>query len=290
MVGQQRRIGWAFVAPALAIVAAVSLFPIAYEIYLSFTDWYLLNSRDPIWQGIDGFRRLANDTLFRESLVRTVYWTGGTVALEYLIALPLALLLNRPSRLNGILTGVILLPWVTPTIVIAYTWRWLFDSHYGAVHEMLSWTGLVDERSVLSDPSMALPALIVVSAWKGTPFMAVALLATMKSIPAELYEAAAIDGAGHWNRFRDITFPLLRRVSVVMSLVLGILAFYSFDIVWIVTKGGPSESTLLVGVYLFRLFFERLEISYAATIGVAMLALLIAFSAVYLKLLQRPVD
>jgi multiple sugar transport system permease protein len=281
------RLGYAFIAPALLIVVAVSLYPIVYQVWLSFTDWYLLQNPTPVFAGLEGYRRLLADALFHASLGRTLVWTFGTVALEFLLAMPIALLLNRRSAVTGFLTGVLLLPWVTPSIVVAYTWRWLLDSEFGTVHALLNAVGIAGDRSLLADPGLALWALIGISAWKGTPFMAVALLATMKAIPGELYEAAAIDGAGAWRRFRDITLPMLRRVSVVVGLVLGILAFYSFDIVWVLTKGGPTESTLLVGVYLFRLFFERLELSYAATIGVVMLGLLIAFSAVYLRLLGR---
>lgn len=290
MASQHRRAGYLFIAPALLIIVAISLYPIMYEVYLSLTDWYLLQRREPVWDGLDGYRRLFADHLFWSSVLRTVSWAVGTVALEYICAMPLALLLNRKSRINGFLTGIILLPWVTPTIVVAYTWRWLFDAQYGTVHDLLHRIALVGDRSVLSDPAKVLPALIVVSAWKGTPFMAVALLATMKAIPGELYEAAALDGASLWRQFRDVTLPLLRAVSVVMSLVLAIFAFYSFDIVWVITKGGPSNATLLVGVYLFRSFFERLEFSYAATIGVTMLLLLVSFSTVYLRVLRQTSD
>lgn len=284
----RRALNWTpylFIAPALLIVAAVSLYPIGYQVYLSFTDWYLLSNPEPVFSGIDGYRRLFADSVIWSSLVRTVYWTVGTVALEYVIALPLALLLHRPFRMNGIFTGLILLPWVTPSIVVAYTWQWLLDSNYGIVHLLLETVGIVGERSVLSDPEKTLPAVIAISAWKGAPFMAVALLATLKSIPHDLYEAAAIDGAGTMRQFRDITLPLLKRVTVVTSLVLGILAFYSFDIIWILTKGGPADSTQLIGIYLFRSFFERLEFSYAATMGVSMLLLLVVFSGIYLRVL-----
>jgi multiple sugar transport system permease protein len=284
------RINWTpyiFIAPALLIIAAISLYPILYGFYISFTDWYLLKNPDPVWAGLEGYRRLIDDPKVWSSLLRTVYWTIGTIVLEYSIGLPLALLLNRKFALNGILTGLILLPWVTPSIVVAYTWRWLLDSNYGIVHALLHAVGLVGERSLLSEPDRVLPTLIVISAWKGAPFMAVALLATLKSIPDELYDAASIDGAGPWQKFTDITLPLIRQVSVVVSLILGILAFYSFDIIWVLTKGGPSDASQLIGVYLFRSFFERLEFSYAATIGVAMLALLVVFSAAYLRLLPR---
>ncbi len=286
----RRRFHWTpylFIAPALLIVLAVAVYPIGYEIYLGFTDWYLLKNPDPVWQGLDGYRRLLGDPVIWDSLRLTAYWTIGTVALEYLIALPLAMLLNRKSAINGVLTAVILLPWVTPGIVVAYTFRWLLDGQYGIIHAILQSLHIVGERSVLSNPDLALPALIAISAWKGAPFMVVALLATMKSIPHELYEAAALDGAGLWKQFRDITLPLIRRVSIVLSLVLGILAFYSFDIIWVMTQGGPAGSTQLIGVYLFRSFFERLEFSYAATMGVSMLILLIVFSTLYLRLAGR---
>jgi multiple sugar transport system permease protein len=284
----RRRTNWTpyvFILPALLIIVCISFYPILYGVYLSFTDWYLLKSPDPIWAGLDGYRRLVHDQDLRASLVRTIYWTLGTIVLEYAIGLPLALLLNRKFRLNGIFSGLILLPWVTPSIVAAYTWRWLLDSEYGIVQAVLHDLGLAGERSLLAEPNRVLPTLIVISAWKGAPFMAIALLATLKSIPADIYEAAAIDGAGAFRRFTSITFPSIRKVSVVMSLVLGILAFYSFDIVWVLTKGGPSDRSQLIGVYLFRSFFERLEFSYAATIGVFMLLLLAVVSFVYLKLL-----
>ena len=289
-MNHQARVGYLFILPAIVIVVAISLYPLIYQLWLSLTDWYLLQSPEPVFAGLDNYRRLAADDAFRASLGRAGIWTVGTVLIEYALALPIALLLNRRSPVTGFLTGVLLLPWVTPTIVVAYTWRWLFDSEFGAIHALLQGIGIAGERSLMAEPSAVLPALIVVSAWKGAPFMAVALLATMKSIPPELYEAAAIDGASRLRQFADITMPLLRRVSVVMGLLLGILAFYSFDIVWVITKGGPSDATMLVGVYLFRLFFERLELSYAATIGVVMLGLLIVVSLIYLRLAGRARD
>lgn len=281
---------YVFVAPAMLIIAAISLYPIAYQIYLSFTDWYLLTNPEPVWAGLDGYSRLFHDSQFAQALWRTVLWTFGTVALELVIALPLALLLNRSFRLNGLLIGLVLLPWITPSIVVAYTWRWLLDGSYGAVHAVFESLNLVGERSMLSDPQLALPAVILMSAWKGAPFLVVALLATLKSIPPDLYEAAAIDGAGWGRQFRDITLPLLRNVTMVTCLVLGIMAFYSFDIIWVLTKGGPANTTELVGVYLFRSFFERLEFSYAAVMGVAMLVILGLFAMVYLKVLGRDSD
>lgn len=287
---QRRLAAYLFIAPALLIVVTVSLYPIIYQFWLSFTDWYLLQNPAPVWHGLEGYRRLFADPLVWQSLGRTAYWTTGTVLLEYLFALPIALLLNRRSWVTGFLTGALLLPWVTPAIVAGYTWRWLLDSESGTIHAVMQKVGIAGERSLLAEPSAVLPVLTAISAWKGIPFMAIALLAGMKAIPSDLYEAAAIDGAGKVRQFRDITLPLLRPVTVITCLILGILAFYSFDLVWVMTKGGPADASMLIGVYLFRLFFERLELSYAAVIGASMLVLLIVFSGGYLRALGRDAE
>ncbi len=287
-MGQNSRLNaYLFILPALVVVLAVSLYPVGYAFWLSLTDWYPLRNPSPVFHGLAGYERLLNDNLLWVSLQRTIIWTFGTVAVEFIVGLGVALLLNRPTRINGVLSGIILLPWVVPSVVVAYTWRWLLDSEFGALHHILQWVGIAGRRSLLSEPELVLPILIVVSAWKGIPFMVVALLAALRAIPQELYEAASVDGATLWQRFRFITLPLIRSVSIVISLVLGILAFYSFDIVWIMTRGGPSESSTLIGIYLFRNFFERQELSYAATIGIFMLSLLLVFSIFYLWLFGR---
>lgn len=287
-MGQNSRLNaYLFILPALLVVLAVSLYPVGYAFWLSLTDWYPLRSPSPVFHGLAGYERLFNDRLLWVSLQRTIIWTVGTVAVEFIVGLGVTLLLNRPTRINGMLSGVILLPWVVPSVVVAYTWRWLLDSEFGALHHILQLVGIAGRRSLLSEPDLVLPILIVVSAWKGIPFMVVALLAALRAIPPELYEAASVDGATMWQRFRFITLPLIRSVSIVISLVLGILAFYSFDIVWIMTRGGPSEASTLIGIYLFRNFFERQELSYAATIGMFMLSLLLVFSIFYLWLFGR---
>ena len=288
MLKSQRRIGYLLIAPALTVVVLLSIYPILYQFWLSLTDWYILRNPEPVFQGLKGYQRFFQDPMVWSSLGRTVIWTVGTVIIEFAVGLPLALLLNRRSRLNAVLSGLILLPWVTPSIVVAYAWRWLLDGQYGTVHYLLHTVGLVGERSLLGNPSVALYVVTVISAWKGIPFMAVALLAALKAIPFDLYEAAAVDGASAWRRFLHVTLPLLRNTAVVISLLLGILAFYSFDLVWIITdKGGPLNATTLIGVYLFRSFFERKDFSYAAVIGMMMLLILIVTSAVYLRALRR---
>ncbi len=278
MTSQRQRAGYLFIAPALLIIAAVSLYPIVYEAYLSLTDWYLLKRRNPVWDGLNGYRRLWQDHVFWSSLVRTLSWAGGTVALEYLCAMPLALLLNRRSRLNGVLTGVILLPWVMPTIVVAYTWRWLLDAQYGTVHDLLHRVGLVGNRSVLTDPHKVLPALIFISAWKGAPFMTIALLATMKSIPGELYEAAALDGASPIRRLWSITLPLLTKTTGLVVILQILASLKVFDQIYLLTQGGPNNSTRSTLVYIYDVGFTGYRLGYAAAISFIFFVLIIIFS------------
>src|SRR5260370_10898362 len=148
MVTRRARIGYLLILPDLLIVFTFSMYPLVYEAGLSLTDWYLLKGPDPVFQGLKGFTRLLADPAFGQSLAHTLYWTVGTVLIEYVVALPLALLLNRRSVINGILTGILLLPWVTPSIVTRYTWNWLLDGQSGVIHYLLRLVGLAHDRSL----------------------------------------------------------------------------------------------------------------------------------------------
>jgi ABC-type sugar transport system permease subunit len=272
------------IAPAIGVAMLVAIAPLLYGIWLSLQDWYLLRSPTPSWGGLRNYRELISDSGFWRSFGRTWFWTLGTVAVEYLLGLPIALLLNRKSRLSQGLSALILTPWVTPFIVAAYGWRYLLDSQVGLVHSLLQVAGLVGNRSILSDPNLSLSMVTFISGWKGVPFMVIALLAALKSIPDELYEAARIDGAGTWQQFVHITLPLIRNTAIVIGLVLGILAFYSFDLVWIMTQGGPSNSTRIIGIEIYRAFFTDLRPAYAATISTTMLVVLMLAAVITLKL------
>lgn len=272
------------IAPAVVVAIAVAILPLFYGLWLSFQDWYLLRSPTPVWGGLKNYRELLNDVNFWQAFGRTWYWTIGTVAVEFLLGLPFALLLNRKSLLSEALSAFILTPWVTPFIVAAYGWRYLLDSQVGLLHNVFQLIGVAGQRSLLSDPNLSLAVITFISGWKGTPFMVIALLAALKGIPDDLYEAAHIDGAGHWQQFIHITLPLIRNTAIVIGLVLGILAFYSFDLAWIMTQGGPSNSTRIVGIVIFQTFFSELRPAYAAAISTSMLVVLLVASMLTLRL------
>jgi ABC-type sugar transport system permease subunit len=275
------------VAPAVVVAFAIAVVPLVYQIWLSFQDWYMLRHPEPVFGGLVNFVALFNDGALWSAVLRTWIWTIGTVLVEIAIAVPIALLLNRETAMARTASALILVPWVTPFIVVGFGWRFLLDSDVGAIHLFLEAIGLAGSISVLTDPAGALAAVTFISGWKGAPFMVIALLAALKSIPAELYEAAEADGAGPLARFWHITVPSVWNTVVVVGLVLGILAFYSFDLVWIMTKGGPQDATTIVGISIYKAVFLDLRPAYAAAISVVMLIGLFAASILFLQLRRR---
>jgi multiple sugar transport system permease protein len=283
---RKQALPYVLMAPCVVLVLGFLLYPVIDEIYLSLTRWSLLTTPQPIFVGLSPYGQLFADGVFWASLERSCIWTVGTLVVELVIGLPLALALNHRTRLTGLATGLVLLPWVTPTVVVSYAWTWILDSQFGIVDAVLRALHLVGSVSPLASYSSALPTVTFVSGWKGTPFMAIMLLATLKSIPAEIYEAAQVDGAGFLRRHLHITLPALRKTALVAGMLLGIAAFYSFDFAWLMTQGGPGDATQLASIYLFKMFQYNLNWSYAADIGMAMFAILAVILAVYFRAAQ----
>ena len=274
---------YGMVGPAVLVAFAIAVIPLGYAIWLSLQDWYLLRRPTPVWGGFINYFQLLHDVSLWAAFGRTWIWTLGTVFVELLLGVPIALLLNRESPVSRLSSALILLPWVTPFIVLGFGWRFLLDSEVGPVHAFLRILGLVGSRSVLNDPVDALVMVTFISGWKGMPFMVISLLAGLKSIPAELYEAAKVDGANALQRFWHVTVPAIWNTTLTVCLVLGILAFYSFDLPWIMTKGGPQDGTTIVGIAMYKAVFQDLRPAYGAAISVVMLLLLLIASLTALR-------
>jgi len=272
--------------PVVVLTTGFLVYPLADQIYLSMTHWQLLTSTVPRFVGPAAYATLLGDPEFWSSLWRTCFWTVGTIVVEFAIGFPLALALNYRTRLTGLYTGLVLLPWITPTVVVSYAWTWVLDSTFGILHALLHTAHLVGAATPLASATAALPTVTIVSGWKGAPFMTIILLATLKSISAELYEAAGMDGAGYLRRHLHITLPGVRKTALVAGLLLGIQAFYSFDFAWLMTQGGPGDATLLASIYLFKQFQYSFNWGYAAQIGMAMFAILAVVVAIYFKVAQ----
>jgi ABC-type sugar transport system permease subunit len=283
-----RLLPYAMVSPAVLVAICIAVIPLIYEVWLSLQDWYMLKRPEPVFGGLINYIALGKDGALWAGLSRTAIWTIGTVIVEVAIALPLALLLNRDTVVARTASALILIPWVTPFIVLGFGWRFLLDSDVGPIHHVLAFVGIAGDRSILTDPIGALMAITFISGWKGAPFMVIALLAALKSIPDELYEAAEVDGSGPIARFWHITVPSIWNTVIIVGLILGILAFYSFDLAWIMTKGGPQDGTAIIGIQIYRAVFLDLRPAYAAAISVVMLAILFVSSLLVLRL-RRPV-
>jgi multiple sugar transport system permease protein len=259
----------------------------AYAVWLSLQDWYLLRRPTPTWGGLVNYVQLFHDAGLWAAFGRTWIWTIGTVFVELILGLPIALLLNRESAVSHAASALILLPWVTPFIVLGFGWRFLLDSDVGPIHGILKMIGVATSSSVLNDPVRALAAIIMISGWKGMPFMVIAILAALKSISKDIYEAAEVDGAGIFRRFYHVTLPAIWNTMLTVGIVLGILAFYSFDLPWIMTRGGPQDATTIVGISMYRAVFQELRPAYAAAISVVMLLLLFVASILTLRLRRK---
>ncbi len=251
-----------FVMPALVLLAAVTIYPVLSVLYLS------LQRRLPIFDiakftGLDNYRFLLHDDRFWNALGNTVYFTGVSVSLELLLGLGIALLLNRAFRFKGLVIALVLVPWAIPTVVSARMWEWIYNTDFGILNYLL---GI--KINWLGSPRWALNAAVFMDVWKTTPFAAILLLAGLKMIPGDLYQAARIDGAGAWPVFTRITMPLLMPVILVVLVFRMLDAFRVFDAVYVLTGGGPANTTETLSIYAYKILFQTLQFGYGSTLSV----------------------
>ena len=275
---------YAMLAPALALLTGVIVYPLGYGLWLAFQDKNLM-SLDATFVGLRNFRELASDQVFLDSAWRSIRWTVTCVVAVMLLGLGLAMLLNA-SRVRGrrILRSLFFLPWLTPTIVTATVWSWLYNPVYGYINLGLRELGLTDEPiNFLAEPGLNLNALAVPLVWRGYPFTMLVLLAALQGIDQALYEAAAIDGASAWQRFRSITLPSLSAPLAILTLLQTIWIFNHFDIPYQMTGGGPARTSELLSTYAYNTVFGGMEQGYGAAIATVMFAVLVVFAAIYIR-------
>lgn len=270
--------GWLLLAPALAALAAVALYPLAATLWLSLHRNILVFG-ERTWLGLGNFSFLLRDGRFWSALRTTAYFSAISVGLELSLGMPAALLLNLPFRGRGALRAAVLVPWAIPTAVAAKVWAYLFHPDYGAVNRLLP----THDVNWLGTPGYALHAAIAVDVWKTTPFVALLLLGGLQTIPEDLYRAARIDGAGAWSRFRRITLPLLGPILGVTLLFRLLDAFRVFDAVYILTEGGPGNSTETLSIYAYKTLMRSGDFGYGSTLAIATFFCVAAFSALYVR-------
>ncbi|MFD4877945.1 carbohydrate ABC transporter permease [Streptomyces sp. NPDC058420] len=273
---------WFLVLPALIPILVLSVGPLLYGVLLAFTDSQSGRTAPTQWIGGLNFRDLLHDTLFWESFRIGLVWAVGVTVPQFLLALGLALLLNEDLRLRWLARALAIVPWAMPEVVVGIMWRIVYNPDAGILNETLHDLGLGNGRDWLSSLTTALPAVIVVGIWAGMPQTTVALLAGLQNTPRELHEAAAVDGAGAWRRFRTVTWPALRPVALAITALNLIWNFNSFALVYVLTNGGPGGRTRLPMLFAYEEAFRYGQFGYAAAMGCVMVAVISVLLAVFL--------
>ncbi|MCS0638911.1 sugar ABC transporter permease [Streptomyces sp. LP05-1] len=292
---------WAMTAPVVLVIGVIIGYPLVRGAYLSLTDANEANVERTIganhipatyeFTGLDNYTAILSDEVFWDRLGWTLVWTVTCVVLSFGLGLVLANMLNRRIRGRGFYRMALILPWAVPAFVSVFTWRLLFNERDGLFNKLLAGGG-IDGISWLNDPTWAKVAVIAVNVWLGVPFMLVAMLGGLQSIPGELYEAAEMDGAGPWQRFRHITLPGLRPVAATVILLSSIWTFNMFPVIYLLTRGGPGDATEILVTYAYRLSFVNSPRDFAgsAAWGVLILLLLSLFAVAYRRALRKQGD
>ncbi|WP_037676867.1 carbohydrate ABC transporter permease [Streptomyces griseus] len=280
----------AFVAPLIAYLAAFYLYPLYRNLDLSLRDYTVRSfvAGDAPFSGWDNFQKVLDDPTFGPALRHTMVFTFVSIAFQYVIGLALAIFFNRRFRLAPTLRALFLIPWLLPLIVSASTWSWMFNSESGVVNYFLHFFG-VDAVGWLTSPDWALTSVIIANVWIGIPFNLVILYSGLQNIPAELYEAASLDGASAWQVFRRITFPLLRPVSAITLLLGLVYTLKVFDLIWIMTKGGPGDASSTLATWSYQLGFGTLlpKFGPGAAVGNLLILIALVFGLLYVRVQRR---
>ena len=281
------RIGVVLIAPTVLVFCAVILYPLISAIYLSLFSIYTPTLAGE-WVGVDNYTALLASGDFWNAALNTLIWTVGTLMLQLVFGVAMALLLNQSIVFQSLARSLVLFPYFLSTVVAVLVWRWLFNDLYGILNHVLLIAGLIDAPvNWLGQMPNAMISIILVGAWKYFPFVVIVVLARLQSIPEQLYEAATIDGAGRFQRFTDITLPQLRDVLVVVVLLRAIWDFKEFDLIYLMTGGGPVRATQTLSLLVYEEAFRLNRMGMASTYAVAMMLVLLGFTLVYLRQTNR---
>ncbi|RRD51668.1 sugar ABC transporter permease [Buchananella hordeovulneris] len=285
-----RRLGLALAAPALLYILVFLVAPLVYNLWISVSDANGANliTGDFSPQGFDNYAAVTKDGSFWKALLLSAIFTVACLVFQFVIGYALALFFRRPFPGNGVIRALLLVGWILPPVVTGTIFRWMFDADYGVINYALTGLGLVDKPvQWLTGPVSAMVAVVVANLWVGIPFNMLLLLAGLHTIDDTLYEAAQVDGAGKWRCFTSITSPLMLPV-IVSVLLLGVINTYKvFDLIFVMTKGGPVDATTTLPVYTYNQTFTTFEFGYGAATSSLTLLLPLALSWFYVRSLRQ---
>lgn len=277
-----------YLSPAIILIALVMMLPLIIGISYSFQSIMLLRPSQAEWVGLSNYAALWGDTKFWIAFENTLVWTFGSLFFQFFLGLGLALLLNTSFPGKRLFQALVFLPWAVPTFLSALVWAWLFNPLIGPLPHWLAALGLLSEPyNILGDPDLAIWGPITANVWFGVPFFAITLLAALQSIPADLYEAAEIDGASSWQCFTKITLPFLAPMIAITVMLRTIWIANFADMIFIMTGGGPANSSQILSTYIFTTAFKKLDFGYASTVSVALLVLLFLYAVLVLFLRRK---
>jgi multiple sugar transport system permease protein len=277
---RERRTGWMLIIPAMLVLAFVYAYPIARSFWLSLFTENLGTQLQPVFSGLNNYGRMFQDGRFWQTIANTMVFTISTLVLELILGMGIALVLNQAFKGRGAVRTIAIIPWALPTALIATTWAWIFNDQFGVVNDILLRLGIINTGiNWLGNPAPAMISVIIADVWKTTSFVAILLLAGLQSISNDLYEAHSIDGASPWQSFRQITLPLLMPQILIASLFRFAQAFGIFDLIQVMTGGGPGGATETVSIYIYATVMRYLDFGYGAALVVVTFVLLVAVVA-----------
>lgn len=284
---REQMLGFALISPAIVLFLVLIAYPLAQSVYLSLHATSTLTLEGG-FVGLDNYRRLLVDPEFWTSFRNTLVWTIGAMSLQIVLGVAFALMLHGPLLGRSLARGLVLFPYLLPTAVAVLVWQWLFNDLYGIFNHWLISAGLIARPIAwLSRLPDAMISVILVGAWKFFPFVVIAVLARLQTIPEHLYEAAKIDGASGWSRFWDITLPQLRGVLGIVVLLRSIWDFKEFDLIYLMTGGGPGIGTQTLPIMVYKEAFPLLHLGRGAAIAVLMMVVMLGFFFLYFRTYGR---
>ena len=278
--------GWSFILPNFLGFAVLTMVPVGVLFYIAFTKWNVFR-RTATWIGTKNFVQMWNDELFWTSLWNTLYYTVFHIPLTMAAALGLALLLNRRLRGVAFFRTAAFFPYITSIVALTYVWNLLFSPEHGPINAFLRFIGIDNPPGWTVSADWSMPAVILVGTWREMGYYMLIYLAGLQTIPAQLYEAAKIDGASAWQRFWHVTIPGLRHITFLVMVLLTIGSFKVFDLILLLTNGGPGQSTLVVSQYIYRKGFEENEFGYASAISIVLFAICFLVTIVQYRVNKR---
>jgi len=278
-------------APAWIFLAVLIGYPLVTVLVDAFTHSHLINRTVSGFAGIANFEKVISDAHFLPAVGNTIVWTVGSVVGEFVIGLAAAVLLNRRVRGQGFFRVATFIPWLVPIVVAGMTWEWMLNPDFGIINSILTKTGLVAEPiNFLGDKSWAMATVIFVNIWRSFPYYTISFLAAMQAIPAELHEAASLDGAGAWRRFWSVTMPQLRSVALIIVFIHLIWTAVNFDFIWVMTQGGPNYATITLPILIYRYSLQQYDVGAASALSTLMLVVTSLIFVVYYRVRRRLSD